>query len=299
MLVLLCSHPLDRRRPDTDWRREADAVERGGGHFALVHWEPLVEEQDAERAIASVPAAPAETVGVYRGWMLRGKAYRRLHEALVGKRVRLINSPQQYRNAQHLPHSYPALEGLTPRSRWLHKSVLDIDAAVELAASFGSVPAIVRDYARSRKHEWEEACFIPRADDHAHARRVIRNFVERQGPDIVGGIVVREFVELESLGDHPRSGMPLSLEFRTFWLRGEPILVAPLWSNVAYPPDVAPPLDRFRAAVDRIDCEFFAMDVARARDGTWLAVDLGDAQMAVVPDAHIPALHAALHARLG
>jgi len=38
-----------------------------------------------------------------------------------------------------------------------------------LAARLGSGPAIVKDYVKSRKHEWDEACFIPDLADLAHA----------------------------------------------------------------------------------------------------------------------------------
>lgn len=48
---------------------------------------------------------------------------------------------------------------------------------------------IVKDYVKSRKHEWHEACYIPDVKDQDNARRVIENFVKRQGDDIVGGII--------------------------------------------------------------------------------------------------------------
>ena len=57
-------------------------------------------------------------------------------------------------------------------------------------------PYIVKDYVKSRKHEWYDACFIKNISDIANTTRVIRNFVERQGDSLVGGIVLRKFMGL-------------------------------------------------------------------------------------------------------
>lgn len=42
---------------------------------------------------------------------------------------------------------------------------------------------------------------------------VIKNFVERQGDSLVGGIVLRKFENLKQIGFHERSGMPISEEY--------------------------------------------------------------------------------------
>lgn len=38
----------------------------------------------------------------------------------------------------------------------------------------------------------------------ANTTRVIRNFVERQGDSLVGGIVLRKFMDLHQIGFHER-----------------------------------------------------------------------------------------------
>ena len=115
----------------------------------------------------------------YRGWMLVLADYRRLYDALHKRGVELVNDPDAYRRGHHFPASYPAIEGMTPRSAWLPVDRLDIDAAVDLVATFGDRPVIIKDYVKSRKHEWAEACFIPHARDRQAARRVVENFIER------------------------------------------------------------------------------------------------------------------------
>nr|WP_237691075.1 ATP-grasp domain-containing protein [Paenibacillus caui] len=83
---------------------------------------------------------------------------------------------------------------------------------------FKNKPVIVKDYVKSRKHEWEEACYIPDASDKQRVEMVLRNFIDRQGSELNGGIEIREFVSLEHLTKHPKSGMPLSNEYRLFFL---------------------------------------------------------------------------------
>jgi hypothetical protein len=78
----------------------------------------------------------------------------------------------------------------------------------------------VKDYVKSRKHEWLEACFIPDAGDRAAVERVVGVFVDRQGEDLAGGLVFREYVELRRVGAHPVSGLPLGREYRLFFLDG-------------------------------------------------------------------------------
>ena len=73
----------------------------------------------------------------------------------------LINNPDQYRHCHHLPESYPVMEGHTPRSVWLTGD-LGIDRIMEALAPFGDAPLVLKDFVKCRKHEWAEACFIPR-----------------------------------------------------------------------------------------------------------------------------------------
>src|SRR5947209_5588392 len=96
--------------------------------------------------------------------MVTPRQYGRLHEALSARGVVLINDLDQYRLCHHLPESYAVIQGHTPRSVWLTGD-LGLDRIVEALAPFGDNPVIVKDFVKSRKHEWSEACYIPSASD--------------------------------------------------------------------------------------------------------------------------------------
>ena len=82
---------------------------------------------------------------------------------------------------------------------------------------------MLKDFVKSRKHEWAEACFIPSASDRASVERVVRRFLELQDDDLSEGLVFREFVEFEPLGRHPKSGMPLDQGVPPVLPRRQPI----------------------------------------------------------------------------
>ncbi len=293
MKLLFCSDPLAPREVDPAYAAEAEAASRAGTPFALVDYEALVDEGDAARAVRKV--GKAEGLAIYRGWMLTPERYGDLYDALARRGVRLINAPEAYRHAHYLPESYALIEGATPKSVWLPKEA-DGTRIMEALRPFGDRPVVLKDYVKSRKHEWAEACFIPSASDRAAVERVVGRFRELQGDSLAEGLVFREFVEFEPIGAHPKSGMPLTREHRAFYLDGRPLVSFAYWADVGQADD-GPPPEVFDAVARRIRSRFFTMDVARRKGGEWMIVELGDGQVAGLPDAaQADRLHRALAA---
>jgi hypothetical protein len=283
-LVLLPSQPFAPRIIDSDFENERGAAVAAGLTVALID-HTMVTRGAAEAAVASVPANSGEAL--YRGWMMTAREYQHLHGALDAKGVRLLNAPQAYRCCHHLPESYPLIEGKTPRSVWLPLSgSVDFDAVMALIRPFGDGPLVLKDYVKSQKHAWTEACFIPRASDRGSVERVVRRFLELQGDSLSVGLVFREFVPLRQLGTHPKSGAPLAAEFRTFWLDGELILAHRYWGDLT-PIDVPLPIEDLAGIAGRVPSRLFSMDVAFLEDGTWTIVELGDGQVTGLPSAEL------------
>jgi len=299
MIVLYPLDPLDRHRPDDAYATEAAVAERLGIPWALIDHDAVVQGE-AGRAVRQVPSRDSQTTAVYRGWMMTADQYGLFYQALAARGVRLVNTPDAYRHCHHLPESYPVIEGHTPRSVWLPVAgEIDRDEVMDLLRPFGDAPLVIKDYVKSQKHAWAEACFIPSASDRPAVERVVRRFLELQGPDLAGGLVFREFVELEPVGRHPRSGMPLTLEYRLFCLDGRPLLCAKYWEEGDYRGE-GPPVERFTALAAKVRSRFFTMDVAKRRGDDWLVVELGDGQVAGTPEeANIEAFYSGLADGLG
>jgi hypothetical protein len=283
--ILFASDPMRARQVDPAHVAEAAAAVQSGFAFSSIDLEALVDRSDAQRAVRSVDrSASGNEIGIYRGWMMTPEKYALLYDALAAKGILLINTPAAYRHCHHLPESYALIAGRTPQSVWLHGGPdFDIEAVMNALRSFGDRPLVLKDFVKSRKHEWAEACFIPRASDRAAVERVVRRFVELQGEALAGGLVFREFVELEPIGVHPQSGMPLTREHRIFWLDTKPLLSFAYWSDVGQV-DEGPPLAQFRDVAEKIQSRFFTMDVAKLAGGDWVIVELGDAQVAGLPE---------------
>ncbi len=284
MRLLFCSDPLNPHSPDPVYADELAAVQMLGLGHSLINFEALVNACDTENAVRRVaPASNEGEVGVYRGWMLSEDQYASLYSALADRRVMLVNTPAQYGYCHSLPCWYNKLEGYTPRSVWTQAGDTSLARLMVLLQDFGDHPVIVKDYVKSRKHEWLEACFIPSAADTEAVERVTRRFLDLQGDDLNGGLVFREFVHLEPLGSHSKSGMLLTREFRLFFLDGEVIQVSRYWDQGDYIGET-PPLAHFTRLAALVESRFFTMDVAKTTEGEWLVVELGDAQVAELPE---------------
>jgi hypothetical protein len=151
-----------------------------------------------------------------------------------------------------------------------------VEALASLAAGLRPGPGIVKDYVKSRKHEWEEACFIPDLSDTAAVSRVVGRFVELQGEFLTGGIVLREF---ESF----RTPQSVAAEVRVWWLDGQARLLTP-HPDSPHVRGLEPELGCVESAVQRLGCRFVTTDMALRADGVWRVVEVGDGQ---VSDLHV------------
>lgn len=287
MRVVLCADPLAPRRPDPAFEDEVAAVERLGLAYDLVDFEALVNDDDPRQAVRRVAEQTAPVAGLYRGWMLKPERYERLFAALAARGVRLINDPRAYKHCHYLPESYATIEGHTPRSVWTMIGPKELvnppfDRIMALLQPFGAAPVVVKDFVKSRKHEWTEACYIPSAADREAVERVVRRFIALQGDDLNAGLVFRKFMEFEPLMRQTVGGMPPTREHRIFFLDGRPIYQVEQWAE-GNDGGIPPPITRFLPIARSIQSRFFTMDVAKRLDGEWLIVELGDGQVAGLP----------------
>jgi hypothetical protein len=298
MRIIFCADYWNPLAVDHAYQAEANAAESLHLNSSLIHIETLVDQRDAVRAVRRVEPASTEELAIYRGWMLTPHTYAQLFTALAEKGLSLINTPAAYTHCHYLPESYHLIEGLTPRSTWIRTGPdVSIDEVMRVLHAFGDKPVIVKDFVKSRKHEWNEACYIPCASDRQAVERVVRRFFQLQGEDLNEGLVFREWIEFEPLASHTKSGMPLLKEFRLFVLDRQIISSAPYWEEGEYGDDTERllPIETFRHVAQKIQSRFFTMDVARKRDGTWSIVELGDGQVAGLPArADVQAFYQAL-----
>lgn len=286
MKIIFCSDPLQSSIPDYDYKKEYDTAKALGFEVYLVGLEDLLCFDSPERAIKTVPFQKEPACAVYRGWMLKPAIYAMFYNALLSKNIRLINSPENYRRCHYFPESYEIIKESTAKSLWFKKDQInnEMESVLQkVVEAFGTCPIIIKDYVKSRKHEWADACYVPNASDIANLKRVLTNFLQRQGDELNEGVVFREFLRLAFLAHHSKSKMPLTREFRLFFYNGQLMQVMYYWDEGDYS-DSWPLIAPFIEIARKIKSSFFTMDIAQTEDGYWKIIELGDGQVSGLPD---------------
>ncbi|SEG61250.1 hypothetical protein SAMN04489712_107197 [Thermomonospora echinospora] len=280
LTVVFCADPLNPRRVEPHFAREAAAVRDHYGNVVLIEHDAL-RQGDVLTAIRRVPRhlGPAW----YRGWMLTGAEYTALASALKERGTPLLTHPEDYLRAHELPGWHDTFAGLTPMSVWRPLPPRTVpDDLAELVRPLPPGPAVVKDYVKSRKHEWEEACYVPDVKNVAQLRSIVAKMVALQEDFLAGGLVVREYESYDTG------------EARVWWVDGEPALIGPHPDEPDLYPE--PELDAVAMAVRALGCRFITTDLARRTDGRWRVVEVGDGQVSDLPStvdpmdlyAHLP-----------
>ena len=274
--ILYCCDPLNPRAVDGHFSAEAKAARVTATATALIDHDALLRG-DAHAAVRRVPRDLGPVW--YRGWMIPSLRYQQLVEALDQRGAELVVGARQYRAAHELPGWYPTFSEVTPRSVWLPSPpgvAPDVDALAALVAPLGGGPAVVKDFVKSRKHEWSQACFVADLADAAGLHRVVARFVQLQEDFLTGGVVVRVFEQFDrDLG-----------EARVWWLDDEPVMITSHPDTPDRQP--SPVLDHVAPLVQRLGCRFITTDVAVRTDGTWRVVEVGDGQVSDLPPSVDP-----------
>ncbi|MEQ8189022.1 MAG: ATP-grasp domain-containing protein [Candidatus Eremiobacterota bacterium] len=282
MRIIFCSNPLENNKPDFGYEKEYDLAKACNFTIELFDFEELIYNDNPIKAIKNISHSEKKETAIYRGWMLKPHYYEKFYEALKKKNIILFNNPAQYNHCHYFPESYEIIKDFTPFSIWLKKEDLNYDRIYEEIKKFGRKPVIIKDFVKSCKDRWEEACFIHDASDKDHVKKVVDRFLELQGDDLNDGLIFREFVKLQFLSLCSKSAMPLSKEFRVFILDGKPLVILNYWDEGDYG-DIMPDLSGILHVAERIKSRFFTVDIGIKEDGEPVIIETGDGQVAGLP----------------
>lgn len=137
-----------------------------------------------------------------------------------------------------------------------------------------SGPVTIKDFVKSRKHEWYSAFYIPNAQNFSQALEVIHNFITRQGENLVGGLVIREFVPLLQTGTY-LSNNPTFEEYRVFYWQRNPFVVIDYWGKNFESLNANDQQFIKKQGAD-IKSSFFTIDFARKINGDLTIMEIGD-----------------------
>lgn len=281
MKLLFPSHPLKPRLPDPGFQDEFDAAIRAGFTCELYSLEDLrVGDAGLATQRCAPPASDAQTI-LLRGWMMSDRLYSSLYEALVTKGYQPITNPEQYSQAHYLPNAYPLLKGWTPESLWVDSK--DLAGAWDKYKLLGQPAAIVKDFVKSAKHRWNEACFIPAGTGQSRFNQILAAFLEARGKLFEKGIVLRRFYEFVQLEQDMR-GQPVIEEYRLFLWDGTLLASTPAIRDEG-PCDK---LGTWEAIAEKFMSRFISMDIGRLENGDWMIVEVGDGGVSGLPGSIEP-----------
>lgn len=283
MIILFPSNPITPKSVDESFGYEARAAKEAGFHIGRISLEAIL---GGEIHIAGCDEERGKDV-LYRGWLMKPSDYERMETALHG---RLVTTQTQYRTAYELPQWYGRMPvGTTPRTMTFHaeawEGFKDLDRlARRVLDKFGAKPLILKDFVKSAKHRWYDACYIHDARDAEEVKRVVKNFLDIQAESLVGGLCLREFVPFKRIGVHSKTSQPLINEWRGFLSFGKLFYLAPYWAEGDYTGTKPTTLEIEMLAKPLADLPFVALDVAEHDDGRWMAVEFNDGGAAGVPE---------------
>jgi hypothetical protein len=277
MILLFPSYPSDINQPDPAFAREKESAKRLGFPIGYVD----IEFMFGGEPHFKLPKVE-DTEVMYRGWILKQSSYQAMADALTQRGLKLVNSPEQYHLSQTLPLWYPILKDQTPESIWIPGETFTKDQIDQAVSTFGDSPVMIKDYMKSRKQDWFDACYIQSASDNTEVHRVTKNFLDLQGETLVGGLVYRKFIALEQIGIHAKIKMPLINEWRIFVLNGKVIDTIPYWQDAEYSQE-APTF-----TIPNLDIPFYSLDIAKTLAGEWIIIEIGDGGSSGIPEHRKP-----------
>jgi hypothetical protein len=282
--ILFCESSLESNTIDEDYQDQFLSAKDNGFEILLVNYEDLISNDRFALATKKIKHK-AELVNIiYRGWMLTPKQYSILYNDLLSKNYQLINNIEEYQNCHHLPNSLKFIESRTPKTIFekLDKEN-SIEILIEKSKIFGQKSVIIKDFVKSEKHDWETACYVDNVSNSNKLNQTIKNLIALRGKYLNEGIVIREFIELNHLTTHSKSGMPLTEEYRIFFWNKKIIGIYNYWEEGEYKSCI-PDTTEFEEIAKQIESNFFSMDIARQKNGELIIIELGDGQVAGLPD---------------
>jgi len=282
--ILFCEDAFEKNKIDPDFEEEYLSAKKNSFPTILFNFDDFTMSGGISSATKRIKAADHVMLTIYRGWMLTPNQYDELYQALLLKNYRLINTTREYQNCHYLPDSLKFIENKTPRTVFEKLSERDsIEKIIQKAKIFNDNPVIVKDFVKSEKHDWNTACFVANASDAENIGQIINNFIELRGKYLNESIVIREFLNLNDLTVHSKSGMPIKEEYRLFFFNKKLLGIFEYWEEGDYllsKPDVK----EFEEIAERIESNFFSMDIARKTNGDLVIIELGDGQVSGLSD---------------
>ncbi|MBO5389405.1 MAG: ATP-grasp domain-containing protein [Lachnospiraceae bacterium] len=254
---------------DQDYKFEQDIAKELGFLIYLFNYDNFVLG-DKLKLNFGINNDTKEYIAIYRGWMLTLEQYTRLYNELLTYNIKLINTPTEYRNTHYYPYSANILTSVAPNTIWFPKGK-KIDWNL-VRKTMNKV--VVKDYVKSVKgFDFPEYLETDMTDDELNT--YIDKFIQLRGDLYQGGIVLKEYVELDKKDNKTH-------EFRGFYINGKCEL---MYANSDNKEDIVPQFISNNIYTKSLGSNFYTVDFARVEKecNSYFVVECGDGQVSGLP----------------
>lgn len=256
--ILFPSSYQGLNKVDEDLQKEYDAVRNTGLYLVVLFG---YEKWFCEERLVLNNAPDEMTTAVYRGWMMQPERYEAFYQALLEKNIRLITSPEEYRQFHVFPNVYPLIEADTARTMIFPEGTpVDLEA---VKARFNRF--MVKDYVKSVKGT-DFPVYFENTVTQDEFDQWMNVFYKNRGELFTGGICVKEFLELKKYNSRTN-------EYRVFYINHEPATIS---RNSGQTPLAAAPPQELIETYSHLPGKFYTVDYAELKDGSWKIVEAGD-----------------------
>lgn len=251
---------FNKTQVDDDYKEEYKQAIKFNFNVIIYDYDTYIQEDKINIHSSDLD----EGVCIYRGYMLKPEQYNKLYEFLIKKGIKLINSLTEYENCHLFPKSYNKLKDFTPQTLVFENfNKIDWDFVKQSFDKF-----MIKDFVKSVKgHNF------PKYFDNSYSNGELNGYIEKfkdiRGNLFTGGIVIKEFVELKSLGTTTN-------EYRAFYLYNNLITLSKN-SNQTDTTESVP--EMIINSIPKLNSNFYTVDFAELKNGNWIVVETGDGQV--------------------
>ena len=249
---------FDFKKVDEQLQEEYNAaVESGMFDIIFFDYDKFIGE-----GILKISNKPNETTSTtYRGWMMKPSEYEKFYNELLNHNIKLITSPETYKNFHIFPNIYPSFKEDTAKTLIYNSGTEpNFDEIISTMDRF-----MIKDFVKSVK-----GTDFPKFFESSISKEEFDNwmkvFYKYRGELFTGGICVKEFLDLKKYDDRVN-------EFRVFYINNRPATIS---RNSGQPHYVTTPPKALIEKYSNLSSLFYTIDYAELEDGTWKVIEAGD-----------------------
>jgi hypothetical protein len=207
-----------------------------------------------------------ECVLIYRGWMLKPEQYKEFYNYILyksNKKIKLINSTEEYENCHCFPNVYELIENYTPK-------MVILGTPIDLTLKHIEFDFFLKDFVKSAKTE-KGVEKISKNINPDEFMVKMNEFIKERDHLFTGGIILKEFVSLKQFNGKTN-------EWRVFYFKDK---ILSVHQNSYLDTKISPPIFLVKKVGEKLEnkSNFFTVDFALTENNEWVIIETGDGQV--------------------